>query len=147
MKLIMENWRKFLIEQSQMDMITGPYGESPGGYDALNSFKDDPPVSQSEDPKKIETGPEGQTRFFEFEKLKGYRIWHQIENSKLEEKVKSFLTKCIDNGLDNPYVIAGSIGTIFKESGFKPIAEKGEGKSGNLMNSSRGINPRIRTII
>ena len=53
MKLIMENWRKFLIEQSQMDMITGPYGESPGGYDTLNSFKDDPPVSQPEDSKEI----------------------------------------------------------------------------------------------
>ena len=40
MKLIMENWRKFLTEQPQMDMITGPGGESPDTDDFYEKYKD-----------------------------------------------------------------------------------------------------------
>ena len=140
MKLIMETWRRFLTEQSFSEE-DGLADENPG-TDTLKDLL----TQQSEKSPEIQMGPEGQTKFFEFEKLKGYKIWHDIQSDKLEEKVKSFLAKCLDNGLDNPYVIAGSIGTIFKESGFSAIAEKGEGDPGKLMNSSRGIAPRIRTI-
>ena len=40
MKLIMENWKKFLTEQTQMDMITGPGGESPDTDDYYEKYKD-----------------------------------------------------------------------------------------------------------
>ena len=36
----MENWRKFLTEQPQMDMITGPGGESPDTDDFYEKYKD-----------------------------------------------------------------------------------------------------------
>jgi hypothetical protein len=36
----MENWRKFLTEQPQMDMITGPGGESPDTDDYYQKYKD-----------------------------------------------------------------------------------------------------------
>ena len=40
MKLIMENWRKFLTEKPQIDVITGPAGESPDTDEYYQKYKD-----------------------------------------------------------------------------------------------------------
>lgn len=53
MKLIIENWRKFLAEQPNIDIPTGPEGESLGGDDYWEIYKKSLRISTQEEIKNL----------------------------------------------------------------------------------------------